>query len=272
MDVLQALGIKIDCDTNTIQWNDNFIPFRPSDYFDQMVFTSSLFDDLDDLAEPTNNPSTALGAGYKSKTILPSHYEKVDTDKVAKQQTHLTTTQQFELAQVLARHEKLFSGKLGRYPHRTVHLDIREGARPVYCRPYPVPKHHEQVFKDELQHLCDIGVLSKCGASEWLSPTFINPKKDGRVRWVSDFRALNKLIKCKVYYLPKIQDILTRRKGYQFFTKIDVSMHHYTFELDESSKLLCTICTPFGNYRYNRLPMGVSQAPDLAQEIMEDLF
>ena len=49
-------------------------------------------------------------------------------------------------------------------------------------------------------------------------------------------------------------------------------MHYYTFELDEQSKDLCTFCAPFNNYRYNCLLMGVSQSPDLSQEVMEDLF
>ena len=87
----------------------------------------------------------------KSKTILHAKYEKVNTDEVARQQKHLAAKQQDDLKALLSKYTKLFSGKLGKYPHRKVHLDVKPNAVPKTCRPYPVPKHHEQVFKDKLE-------------------------------------------------------------------------------------------------------------------------
>ena len=69
-----------------------------------------------------------------------------------------------------------------------MHIDLTPGARLVYRRPYPVSQVHLETFKKELYHLEDIGVSCPVRDTEWDLPTFITPKKDGTVRWVSDLR------------------------------------------------------------------------------------
>ncbi len=121
-----------------------------------------------------------------------------------------------------------------------------------------------KTFNKDLNHLIKICFLATQQESEWAPPSFIIPKKDGRVRWISNLRQLNKVIRCKQYLLPIIMDILRKRSGYTFFTKLDVSMQYYTFELDKESQDLFTIVTPFGKYKYLRLPMGLKCSPAIA--------
>jgi hypothetical protein len=109
-----------------------------------------------------------------------------------------------------------------------------------------------------------IGVLASQQESEWVLPSFTTPKKDGRVRWISNLHQLNKVITRKQYPLLIITDILRKCSRYKFSTKLDVSMQYYRFELDEESQDLSTIITPFGKNNSLRLPMGLKCSPVIA--------
>ncbi len=117
---------------------------------------------------------------------------------------------------MLQENNKMINGTLGIYQHKKVHIDIDPNAKPVHSRPYPVPRIHLKTFKMELNHLVRIGVIASQQESERELPSFITPKKNGRVCWISNLCQLNKFIKCKQYPLPIITDILRKHFGHSF--------------------------------------------------------
>jgi hypothetical protein len=121
-----------------------------------------------------------------------------------------------------------------------------------------------------MDHLLETGVLSKAGPTE-----FIIPKKDGRIRWRSDVRELDKVLKRKVYPLTLIDELVSCHSGYKHFSKLDLTMMYYSFVLDNERRKLCTIVTSYGKFHYNRLATELKPAPDFAQyyisKTLEDL-
>ena len=55
-------------------------------------------------------------------------------------------------------------------------------------------------------------------------------------------------------------------KDFQHATALDLNMGYYTIRLDPGSQDMCTIITPWGKYKYLRLPMGIMCAPNSFQE------
>jgi hypothetical protein len=54
------------------------------------------------------------------------------------------------------------------------------------------------------------------------APVFFIKKKDGKLRFVQDYRALNAITKKTQYPLPLIDDLIHQLKDARYFTKLDV--------------------------------------------------
>jgi len=138
------------------------------------------------------------------------------------------------------------NGTLGDWKKKTVELGLQEGEKPHSSRYYPMPRVHKPTFKKELLRLVEIGVLEEVCLSEWGSPTFIIPKKQGTVRFISNFRKLEAKIKRKPYPIPRISNVLQQLEGFQHATTLDLNMGYHTVSIGLGSRDLTTIVTEFG--------------------------
>ena len=108
--------------------------------------------------------------------------------------------------------------------------------------------------------------------TEWISSMVVITKKDNKLRICLDPKDLNHAIRRENYQLPTIEDIATRLHGAKVFTVLDVRHGFWHVRLDERSSYLTTFNTPFGRYRYKRMPFGISSAPEVFQKKMHELI
>ncbi len=81
-------------------------------------------------------------------------------------------------------------------------------------------------------------------------PSFIIPKKDRTVHFLSDFWEVNKRLVRKPFPIPKISTVLQEIEGLTFATALDLNMGYYTIRLDLDAFKICTIIFPWGKYSY----------------------
>ena len=91
-------------------------------------------------------------------------------------------------------------------------------------------------------------------------------KKSGALRICIDPRPLNKAPKRERYQLPVLDDILPELSKAKLFSTVNLRSGYWHCNLDEESSLLTTFATPFGKYRWRRLPFGLSVSSEIFQK------
>ena len=171
-------------------------------------------------------------------------------------------------AKVLAAYTDVFTGlgNLGE-PYK---IELKPDARPhaIYT-PRRVPYPIRDKVKRELERMEAIGVITKVEKPTlWCAGMVAVPKKSGDVRICVDLKPLNESVLREIHPLPKVDDVLAQLSGATVFSKLDANSGFWQIPLDLSSRHLTTFLTPFGRYHFNKMPFGISSAPEHFQKRM----
>lgn len=155
----------------------------------------------------------------------------------------------------------------------TFKINLNENYKPVIHSPRKVPIALQEKLKNKLKKLQDKGIIAKVNhITEWVNPLVIVNKPNGDIRICMDPKDLNKSIKREYFLLPEVDDILTKLNGAKYFSILDASEAFYQIKLDFKSSLLCTFATPYGRYRFCRLPYGITLASEVFHSKIKMLF
>ena len=109
-------------------------------------------------------------------------------------------------------------------------------------------------------------------ATDWVSSLVVTKKPSGQLRVCLDPKDLNRAIKRPHHRLITTEEITHQLSGSTVFTKLDARSGYWAIELDEESSQLTAFNSPFGRYRFRRLPFGIRLAQDLFQKKMDEVL
>ena len=69
-----------------------------------------------------------------------------------------------------------------------------------------------------------------------------------------------------------IDDVTSKLNGANHFSVLDVTHAYWSIKLDTKSFYLTTFSTPFGRYRYLRMPFGLNCSQDIWQTTIDETF
>jgi Reverse transcriptase (RNA-dependent DNA polymerase) len=181
-----------------------------------------------------------------------------------------------ELPHEYQRHWQVFSEKLAqRFPpsQKDDHtIKLKPGAPDsILNRTYKWTPEEDKVGREWLKENEDIGYIEK-GNSPWAMPCFFIKKKDGKLRPIQDYRAVNEWTIPDAYPLPQIETILEQLEGKALFTTLDICWGYNNICIKEEDQWKAAFITPYGLYIPKVMPFGLCNAPATFQRYKHNTF
>jgi len=176
---------------------------------------------------------------------------------------HSSTCKQYEplsCDKLMRDYDDVFTG-LGCLPGE-YHIEVDPDIKPVQYAPRRVPVPLKARLKEKIAEMEKHGIIVReTEPTDWIS-SLVAVQKPGKLRVCIDPRDLNRAIKRPKYQMPTVEEVLPKLAKAKVFTVLDAKGGFHQVKLDKESSLLTTFWTPFGRYRYLRMPQGISSAPE----------
>ena len=173
---------------------------------------------------------------------------------------------------IVSKYPSLFSG-LGTFTHE-YKIQLKPDAQPfALCTPRNVPLALRPKVQAELKRMENLGVISRVTEpTPWCAAMVVVPKASGAVQICVDMKPLNENVLREVHPMPKVDTTLAQLTSATVFSKLDANSGFWQIPLAKDSRLLTTFVTPYGWFCFNKLPFGISSAPEVFQCQMNDIL
>jgi len=173
--------------------------------------------------------------------------------------------------QVLREYKDCFDG-IGCFEGE-FHITTDPDVLPVVHAPRRIPLALQDALKYELGVLEKQHIIAKVQKpTDWVNSIVCVTKPNGSLRLCLDPKDLNAAIKRPHHVMPTLDDVLPKLKGGKFFSILDARSGYWNIKLSTESSYLTTFATPFGRYRFLRLPFGLVCAQDVFQKKVDETF
>lgn len=184
--------------------------------------------------------------------------------------SYLSDQQQQQLMRVRQTFPSLFQDKPGLTKVITHNITLKD-LTPIRQKPYRVPERMVEQLKTEVKMMLEMGIIEP-SQSEWSSPILLVPKKDGGVRFCTDFRKLNSVSRFDSYPMPRIDELVERLGKAHYMTTLDLCKGYWQVPLEPSCRPYTAFRTPTGLYQYTVMAFGLHGAPATFQRLMDGIL
>ncbi|CAK5268475.1 unnamed protein product, partial [Mycena citricolor] len=150
-------------------------------------------------------------------------------------------------------------------------IELVPDAKPTNCKVYPISPLEQKQLDSFIEEGMATGRI-RPSKLPMASPVFFVKKKDGSLRFVQDYRALNAMTVKNRYLLPLINDLINKLKGARFFTKLDVRWGFNNVRIRQGNEWKAAFRTNRGLFEPLVMYFGLTNCPATFQTMMNDIL